>query len=38
LGRLNEAGSFFLYRNFKPPFFLARAISPDRWDVNRLSV
>jgi len=20
------------------PFFLARAISPDRWDVNRLSV
>ena len=27
-----------LYRNFKPPFILARAISPDRWDVNRLSV
>ena len=23
-----------LYRNFKPPFFLARAISPDRRDVN----
>src|SRR5258705_11553706 len=21
LGRLNEAGSFFLYRNFEPPFF-----------------
>jgi hypothetical protein len=37
LGRLNEAGSFFLYRNFEPPFFLARAISPGRWDVNRLS-
>ena len=27
-----------MYRKFKPPFFLARAISPDRWDVNRLSV
>jgi len=37
LGRLNEAGSFFLYRNFEPPFFLARAISPGRWDVNRFS-
>lgn len=37
LGRLNEAGSFFLYRNFEP-LFLARAISPRRWDVNRLSV
>src|SRR5215467_11355434 len=26
--------SSFLYRNFKPPFFPARAISPDRWDVK----
>jgi hypothetical protein len=38
IAKVKDLKIYQLYRNFKPPFFLARAISPDRWDVNRLSV
>ena len=37
-GRISNVIHVHLYRNFKPPFFLARAIAPDRRVVNLFSV